>query len=157
MRRLQDSVTRQAGSRSDAPAIVAGRERITYGELETESNRLARALGDAGCRPGDRVALLMPKSPMAIMAILGIYKANCILVPLDGTSPPLRLAKILDSCQASLVLAASALRAVLVDLSREHAIAVPPVGWLDHDVPRWRSEVSLRFTLDDVNRCPASC
>jgi len=83
MRRLQDSVTRQAGSRSDAPAIVAGRERITYGELETESNRLARALGDAGCRPGDRVALLMPKSPMAIMAILGIYKADCVFVPLD--------------------------------------------------------------------------
>src|SRR5207249_3380229 len=41
--------------------------------------------------------------------------------------------------------------------SREQAIAAPPVGWLDHDLPRWRSEVSLRFTLDDVNRCPASC
>ena len=105
MRRLEDFVTRQAGSRPDAPAIVAGRERLTYGQLEARSNQLARALGDAGCRAGDRVALLMPKSPMAIMAILGIYKANCILVPLDGTSPPLRLAKILDSCQARLVLA----------------------------------------------------
>src|SRR5206468_4293594 len=123
--------------RPDAFAVIGGSERVTYGTLEAQSNQLARALRDAGgCRPGDRVAVLMPKSPAAIMAILGIYKADCVFVPLDASSPPLRLAKILDSCESRVVLAVESAADILDTLSREHAMAaVPPVGWLDRAAP----------------------
>jgi len=64
-------------------AVVGNDERLTYARLEEQSNQLARLLRDAGCKKGDRVCLLMPKSPTAIVSLLGIYKADCLYVPLD--------------------------------------------------------------------------
>src|SRR6185503_19078147 len=93
-------------TRPHAPAVVAGDERVTYGQLDAQSNRLARLLKAAGCRRGDRICVLMPKSPAALVAILGIYKADCILVPLDPSSPPARLSRVLESCDSRYVLAA---------------------------------------------------
>jgi amino acid adenylation domain-containing protein len=105
IRLLQHSVTVQANTRPHAPAIVAADERLTYHQLEARSNRLARLLRDTGCRRGDRVAVLMPKSPLAIVATVGIYKADGIFVPLDPMSPPARLQRVLDSADVRVLLA----------------------------------------------------
>ena len=55
----------------------------------------------------------MPKSPMAIAGLLGIYKADCIYVPLDPSSPASRLKKILESCENRWLLAAGPVTPVL--------------------------------------------
>ena len=88
---LQHRVTEQAGRRPDAGALVFKHRRLSYGELEQESNRLARTLKAAGVARGDRVCLLCPKSPEAIVAILAVLKADAIYVPLDPASPAPRL------------------------------------------------------------------
>ena len=62
---LQDWVTVQAERRREAVAVVGDGMALTYGMLEELSNRLARILGESGCVRGDRVSLLMPKSPQA--------------------------------------------------------------------------------------------
>ena len=67
--RLQDLLTEQASRRADDAAIVFKGRATTYAELHESSNRVARALQDAGCREGDRVALLLPKSPDALIAM----------------------------------------------------------------------------------------
>src|SRR5688572_29817680 len=103
--RLHELVSTQARRHPERTALVLGCDRLTYGELDDLSNQLARWLRDYGCQRGDRVALLMPKSPAAIAALVGIYKAGCVYVPLDPASPPSRLEKILDSCECRLVLA----------------------------------------------------
>ncbi|HUP43800.1 MAG TPA: amino acid adenylation domain-containing protein [Thermoanaerobaculia bacterium] len=108
MRLLQDSVARQAEIRPEATAVVLGEESLSYGGLEALSNRLARLLRAAGCRRGDRVGLLLPKSPAAVAGILATYKAGAVLVPLDPASPAARLAKILRSSDCRLVLAGGA-------------------------------------------------
>ena len=95
---LQDLVRRQADARPDAPAIVWDDDLWTYGQLERVSNQLARALIACGCRRGDRVCLLVPKTPIAVAAILGIYKAEAIYVPLDAASPAPRLERIVRAC-----------------------------------------------------------
>ena len=46
---LQEYLARQARGRPDAVALVMGDERLTYGELEAASNRLARLLRAVGC------------------------------------------------------------------------------------------------------------
>src|SRR5207249_9233502 len=58
------------------------------------SNQLARTLKAAGCERGDRVCFLLPKSPLAIVSMLGILKADCIYIPVDPSSPAPRVAKI---------------------------------------------------------------
>jgi amino acid adenylation domain-containing protein len=150
--RLQDWVTAHATRRPSATAIADRGERITYEQLETLSTRLARALKDAGCRPGDRVSLLVPKSPIAIVAILGIYKADCLFVPLDAASPTARLARILDSCESRCILAAGPVVQRLNELLDHTSDRALAVGWLE-PAPPADARFPIRFTLDDVQAC----
>ena len=101
---LQDLVARQAARRPEAIAIVHGDQRLSYGEVDSTSNRLARRLRAAGVRPGDRICFLAPKSPLPLLWMLGILKAGAIHVPLDPASPAARLQKIIDACEPRLVL-----------------------------------------------------
>src|SRR4051812_44974133 len=101
---LQDTVQIHAGERPDSTAIVAGKQRISYRELQERSNQLARLLIRSGCGAGDRVGLLMPKSVEAITGILGILKAGSIYVPMDTKSPVARLGKIVEVCEPTLIL-----------------------------------------------------
>lgn len=91
---LQELATRRAGSHASAPAIRMSSYSLSYGELETLSNQIARLLRDRGVTRLDRVCLFLPKSPLAIAAMLGVLKADCIYVPIDLASPPSRIAKI---------------------------------------------------------------
>src|SRR5262245_24229810 len=91
---LQEWLTRQAARIPDAVAVAMGQEKLTYRQLEESSNRLAWALAEYGCRKGDRVCLLAPKSLTAVQGILGILKADAICVPLDTSNPVQRLKKI---------------------------------------------------------------
>ncbi len=130
---LQGWVTQQAQWRPEAVAIVSGEERFTYGQLERASNQLARLLQEVGCRKGDRVCFLMPKSPVAITSMIGILKAGCIHVPLDPASPPLRTRKILESCENRWILAAGQVLPLLNDLLDDRSLRTRiSVGWLQH-------------------------
>ena len=152
---LQELVTRQAAARPHRVALVHGDSRVTYGELERRSNQLARLLKSRGCRRGDRVAVLMPKSPTAIVSLLAIYKADAIYVPLDPACPAPRLAMILESCESAWLLAAGVdrphLQLLAIDAERRPGTSL---GWLG-DAGFDMTGVDLAFTMDDVDRCPA--
>jgi len=55
---------------------------ITYGELRTESERVAAALERLGVHPGDRVATLMAKSADLVFTLMGIWRLGAVHVPL---------------------------------------------------------------------------
>jgi amino acid adenylation domain-containing protein len=129
---LQDWVTRQGKLRPDATALVLGPERLTYAHLEKTSNQLARALLRTGCRKGDRVCFLMPKSPRAIISMIGILKAGCIHVPLDPASPSLRIRKILESCDTHCLIAAGTVLPLLQEIFDHSPLRDRiSVGWLE--------------------------
>ena len=154
-RLLHDCVKEQAEHRGDATAVVLRDERLGYGELEAFSNRLARALRKQGCARGDRVCLLMPKSPLAIACLLGIYKADCIYVPLDPSSPVSRLAKIISSCEPRHVLAAGNTTTVLTQLLQQPGCDRTLIGWMDPSVDA-AAELPLAFGAADVSGMPSS-
>ena len=91
---LQEFLTRQASDHPIAPAVRMGPEYLEYGELDRVSNRIARLLHHLGAKRHDRVCLFLPKSPLTVAAMLGTLKADCIYVPMDLASPPLRMGKI---------------------------------------------------------------
>ncbi|MCG3110521.1 MAG: amino acid adenylation domain-containing protein [Candidatus Manganitrophus sp. SB1] len=116
---LQHWLTEQAACQPDSTAVVLGEESLTYGQLEEAANQLSRLLIAAGCRKGDRVLLVMPKSPSAIISILGVLKAGCIYVPIDPTSPASWAAKKVDLCECRMILAAGAVAGLLDEIVHE--------------------------------------
>ena len=123
---LHERVGEQSARTPDALAVAMEGETVTYQLLETESNRLARCLRDVGCERGDRVCLFLPKSPAAIVAMLGVLKAGCAYVPVDLDSPGARLAKIVARADPRVVLVAQAATPQLEELRT--------AGGLDSDV-----------------------
>src|SRR4029077_1623063 len=111
--RLHDRLRAQAAARPDAVALVWKGKRTTYGELDDASDRFARVLADIGCRLGDRVALLAPKKPEAVTALVGIMKTGAAYVPLDPAEPPKRLARLLRSIDCRCILGGGAVAGVL--------------------------------------------
>jgi amino acid adenylation domain-containing protein len=150
---LQDWVLQRAMERPQAAAIVAGSERISYAALEEASNRLARTLLDAGCRKGDRVCFLMPKSPAALIVMLGVLKTGAMHVPLDPNSPATRLRRIVTSAEPTLIMGAGPVAPLLDEiLSGEKDVAV---GWMDATAPR-AEEFQPCFTRTDIDRASAA-
>jgi long-chain acyl-CoA synthetase len=67
----------------DKEAIVLGDRRISYGELDASSNRVANALLKLGMKKGTRVAILMSHSPEWVISYFGIIKGGGIAVLLN--------------------------------------------------------------------------
>jgi amino acid adenylation domain-containing protein len=149
--RLQTWVAAQAEHCPEATAMVMKGESMTYGRLEEISNQLARMLIDGGCRRGDRVCLLLPKSPTAIISILGVLKADCIYVPLDPSCPSTRLAKIVETCENRLILAGGSASQVLNELAgNDRSGSAMRIGWLDEGSATAQN-CEPKFSLSDLS------
>ena len=72
-----------ASASPDKTAAVHAGGKLSYGELDGLSDRLAAGLDAAGLRPGDPVALQLPNIPQFLIAYFGILKAGCVVVPLN--------------------------------------------------------------------------
>jgi len=72
-----------AEARPGAVALTFEGTDTTYGELEAESNRIARALTDLGLVKGDRIGVMMPNSAFYFAVICGAAKAGVVLVFLN--------------------------------------------------------------------------
>ncbi|HLO62362.1 MAG TPA: amino acid adenylation domain-containing protein, partial [Azonexus sp.] len=118
----------QAAQRPEAVAVVADEQRLSYGELDARSNRLAHHLQQHGVGPDRLVAVHAERSLDMVVALLGILKAGGAWLPVDPDCPPARLAHILDEAQPAVLLSQAALRDRLPDTR-------PPTFWLDEDWP----------------------
>ncbi|MEU0235892.1 MULTISPECIES: amino acid adenylation domain-containing protein [unclassified Streptomyces] len=77
---------------------------LTYAELDDRATRVAHALLGDGVEPGDRVAVLMERSPALLPAILGVLKAGAAYVPVDPGHPVERIRLLLEDSGARAVL-----------------------------------------------------
>ncbi|MBC2901561.1 non-ribosomal peptide synthetase/type I polyketide synthase [Streptomyces cupreus] len=98
---LHGLVERQA---PDAVALVMDERRLTYGALDSAANRLAHLLRGRGAGRGERVAVLLPRGPELITALLGVLKSGAAYLPLDPSAPTPRLAALLADAGPVLLL-----------------------------------------------------
>lgn len=106
----------QAARAPDAEAVREGDRRWTTGALDARANRLARRLREAGVTPGTRVGVYLPRGASVVAALLGIWKAGAVYVPLDPAYPPDRLAFMAED---------AAVAVVLTDEATWHAAPLP--------------------------------
>ncbi len=88
-----------------AVAVVAGEERLTYGELNERANRLAHHLRALGVGPGTCVGLCVERSAGLVVGMLGILKTGGAYVPLDPRHPEERRAAALREAGAPVLVA----------------------------------------------------
>ncbi len=96
--------------RSGQLAVDAGEVVLTYDQLDSRANQLARYLLACGARPGDRIGLLFDSPLDSYIGMLAVLKINAAYVPLDVGFPPDRLGYITDDARVGVVLTLSHLQ-----------------------------------------------
>ncbi|WP_339505384.1 non-ribosomal peptide synthase/polyketide synthase [Pseudomonas sp. RL_105y_Pfl2_101] len=97
----------QAQRSPDAIALICDGQRLSYGQLNARSNRLARTLVAAGVGPDVLVGIAVDRSLDLVVAILAVLKAGGAYVPLDPQYPVDRLRFMIEDSASRLLLSQS--------------------------------------------------
>ncbi|MFJ4658061.1 amino acid adenylation domain-containing protein [Nocardia sp. NPDC088792] len=106
---------------TDTAGVLAGAGAVaqhTYAELAGQALSIGRALADAGVRPGDTVAVMVPKGHKQIPAVLGVLAAGATYLPIGTEQPAARRNRILERGGA---------RVIIVDAAVELPAQVTPL------------------------------
>jgi non-ribosomal peptide synthetase component F len=94
----------QAARTPDAVAVIDGMRRVSYRELNTQANHVARVLLERGIGVEDIVGVHLSRSVDMVSALLGVLKAGAAYLPLDQQYPEVRLHGMLEDSGCRLVL-----------------------------------------------------
>ncbi|MFE2225620.1 non-ribosomal peptide synthetase [Streptomyces kronopolitis] len=114
---------RRAAADPSAVAVREGDRTATYGGLWSAAVDTAARLAEAGVRPGDVVALLLPRGAALAASVFGTWLAGAAYLPLDPNHPVERLTYQLDDTRARVVIVGAGITA-----PEGHA-AVPATDW----------------------------
>jgi len=89
-------------------AFAEEKREIGYRELFVRAENISTVLTHHGVRPGDRVALLLPRGIDAACAIYGTLFAGACYAPLDIGNPESRLSYIIGDLQPACIIGAGA-------------------------------------------------
>lgn len=140
--RLHEYAAASAARTPGATAVVLGEDRLSYARLIGDARRLARLLEGVGVEPADRVALLVAKSPAAVVGMHAALELGAAYVPIDLASPPPRAARILRSAEPRAMLADAAATKLLDGLGREGELPEIPLVSLAPDWPGGEREAA---------------
>jgi len=87
------------------PAVLSGGKALTRGEIDARARRIAQGLSPLSGGAEPAVAVLLERSPAAVAAVLGAWKAGLAAVPLDPAQPPERIGRILMDARPAAVVA----------------------------------------------------
>ena len=94
----------QAARTPGAPAVVFEGHTLTYTELHTHANRLARRLTACGAGRGTVVAVALPRSVELVVALIGVMKAGAAYLPIDPDLPRERVDFLVADADATVVI-----------------------------------------------------
>jgi long-chain acyl-CoA synthetase len=101
------------------PLGLTIQSRMTYSELDAQTDRFAAALQGLGVKKGDRVGIMLPNLPQTLVAYFGILKAGATVVNMNPTYPAPEIKHLLEDSGASVIVTLSGL-VERVQQIREH-------------------------------------
>ena len=113
---LSALVAEQAAKTPNAPALADGRWQFSYREMRQQVVALAEQLRARGVKPGDSVAVALPRSVFLTLALHGIVEAGAAWLPLDTGYPDDRLRMMLEDARPSLLITSEDQRARFNDI-----------------------------------------
>ena len=116
---------RRVAARPYSLACVSGDTSFNYADLNSRANQVAHALIALGVGPEVRVGLHLERCADFLAALLGIFKAGGVYVPLDPHYPPAYVQHILDNARPQVL---------IVQQAPAHQNTVSPSSvWLELD------------------------
>ena len=104
---------RQVELHPDNIAMVYHDVRLTYKQVDEQSERIAQYVQSLGLGNEDVVSILIPRSEWMVVASIGVLKAGCAYQPLDPSYPAERLNFMMQDAGAKLLIADEELRPIV--------------------------------------------
>ena len=89
--------------RTATALILSNGSRVSYGELENQSGKMANKISNVGARAGDRVLVQVDKTPNSLALYLACLRAGVIIVPLNTAYGKVELDYFIDDAQPTLI------------------------------------------------------
>jgi len=100
---LVDYIDEAAKEHPGYPMVLFKKRKMSYAEIQKLSDEFAAALAAKGVKKGDRVALIMPNVPQAIICRWGAWKIGAILVHMNPMYTEAEMEHALNDCGAETV------------------------------------------------------
>jgi amino acid adenylation domain-containing protein len=110
---------RQVELHPDNIAMVYHDIRLTYKQVDEQSERIAQYVQSLGLGNEDVVSILIPRSKWMVVASIGVLKAGCAYQPLDPSYPAERLNFMMQDANAKLLIADEELRPIVNEYQGE--------------------------------------
>ena len=101
---IHDLFAQQVAPQPNAIAVEFGAQRLTYKELDSQSNRLAQRLCSLGVGPGTLVGICLERSAQIPVALMAVLKAGGAYIPLDPQYPRERVAFMIEDSRAAVLI-----------------------------------------------------
>ncbi|KAI9147514.1 Nonribosomal peptide synthetase easA [Paramyrothecium foliicola] len=115
---LHELFKRQAHIQPNAVAVCSLEKRLTYAEVDEYSSSLALDLIDQGCRVGTYVGICFEKSVWTVVAVLAVFKAGGVYVPIDPGHPHDRIREVVQTVGIELAISTPASSPKLIGLGQ---------------------------------------
>jgi amino acid adenylation domain-containing protein len=162
---LHDYLIHSACHLGGKVALVCGKHRVTYGELESRSNAIAHHLVESGVARGDRVIIFADNTVETVVSFWAVLKANAVVCIVNPLTKRDKLGYLLNDCQPSALITdkhlypifkepaegCQSLRRVIVSGAIDdaeltglpHAVRWDAAGAAGHDAPPARSCIDI--------------
>jgi acyl-coenzyme A synthetase/AMP-(fatty) acid ligase len=101
---------------------------VSAGEARVQALSTAQALREAGVKPHHAVVVQLPNGPEAVTAMMGVWRAECVFVPLNARAPQPEVERVLATLAPAATITVSGLTALQGD-SRTYEEEVGFVLW----------------------------
>jgi amino acid adenylation domain-containing protein/thioester reductase-like protein len=106
---IHELIAEQATKTPEAVAVVFENQQLSYAQLDSRANQVARYLQSLGVGPEVVVGLCVERSLEMVVGLLGILKAGGAYLPLDPSYPKERLSYMLADAQSRVLVTQRAL------------------------------------------------
>jgi long-chain acyl-CoA synthetase len=119
--RVEEFLRSSAGRSPGKTALVAGKLRPTFKDVDLASDRLAATLVAKGVKRGDRVVIFMDNCAEAVVAIFATLKAGAVFSPVNHSTKAEKLGYILKNSGAAAIVTQHKLTVAVADALAEAA------------------------------------
>jgi bile acid-coenzyme A ligase len=136
--------SRLADLAPDEPAVSCAGRTLTRRELDTSTNRLARAYAELGVRRGDYVTIVLPNSVGWVQAVLATWKLGAVPQPLSARLPDAELSGLLALKPRALLVGRTDPRGVIPSVPGDFSPdpTLPDVPLPEAVSPSWKAMAS---------------